>query len=295
MKVFCYFHSDDLDGWSSSAIVNKKHKNDDIEFYGYNYEDDIKLVKGYDIVYMVDCSTTSENMKFLINNNKKFVWIDHHEKKIWQVIEDINDDILGLRDKTNQHSACVLTWKYLYKNKPVPTILKYIEDVDLWKWEMKNTDEITTSLDLDCKTERDMLEKYLDNDVWNSVINIIIENGIKYINMRKQQIKQIMKNVVFVSWEGFRTAVVNTPIHKSHTGDAILKKYMNINIVLIWSYNKDTVSCSLRSSDVDVSKIADKYGGGGHRLASGFRCNLGMIRKIIYKKHHQHLYMYHKR
>ena len=52
MKIFCYFHSDDLDGWSSSAIVDKKHKNDEVEFYEYNYEDDIELVSGYDIVYM---------------------------------------------------------------------------------------------------------------------------------------------------------------------------------------------------------------------------------------------------
>jgi len=281
MKIFCYFHSDDLDGWSSSAIVSKKHQNDEIEFYGYNYEDEIKLVTGYDIVYMVDCSTTSENMKFLIENNKKFIWIDHHAQKIWQVIEEIKDPILGLRDKGNIHSACVLTWKYLYPKKPVPTILKYIEDVDLWKWEMKDTDEITTSLDLDCKKDREMLKNFFNENVWKSVINIIIENGRKYINMRTKQIKEIMKNTVIVHWGGYRTAVINTPIHKSHTGDAILKENINVNIVLIWSFNKDKVLCSLRSSDVDVARIADKYGGGGHRLASGFRCDLRFIRKII--------------
>jgi len=281
MKIFCYFHNDDLDGWASSAIVSKKHKNDEIEFYGYNYEDEIKLVKGYDIVYMVDCSTTSENMKFLMDNNKKFVWTDHHAKKIWQVIEEIDGDIPGLRDKDNKHAACVLTWKYLYPKKPVPTILKYIEDVDLWKWEMKYTDEITTSLDLDCKKDRKMLKNFFDEEIWNSVMGIIMENGRKYVNMRTKQIKEIMKNTVIVSWNGYRTAVINTPIHKSHTGDAILKENINVNIVLIWSYNKDKVNCSLRSSDVDVSKIADKYGGGGHRLASGFRCDLRFIRNII--------------
>lgn len=281
MKIFVYFHSDDLDGWSSSAIVSKKHKDDEIEFYGYNYEDEIKLVKGYDIVYMVDCSTTSENMKFLMDNNKKFIWIDHHAKKIWQVIDEINHDIPGLRDKDNKRAACVLTWKYLFPGKSTPTILKYIEDVDLWKWEMKDTDEITTSLDLDCKKDREMLKKFLDEKVWNSVINIIIENGKKYINMRTQQIKELMGNVIVVNWRGYRTAVINTPIHKSHTGDAILRERINVNIVLIWSFNKDIVKCSLRSRDIDVAKIADEYGGGGHRLASGFRCNLKLIQQII--------------
>ena len=281
MKIFCYFHNDDLDGWSSSAIVSVKHKNDEIEFYGYNYENGIKLVKGYDIVYMVDCSTTSENMKFLIENNKKFIWIDHHAKKIWDTYKLLGSDIEGIRDTGNNNSACVLTWKYLYPKKPVPTILKYIEDVDLWKWKMKQTDEITTSLDLDCKKDREMLKKFLDEKVWNSVINIIIENGKKYVNMRTQQIKEIMENVIVVNWIGYRTAVINTPIHKSHTGDAILRKNIEIDIVLIWSFGKNTVNCSLRSRDINVSEIADKYGGGGHRLASGFRCNLKLIRQII--------------
>ena len=31
MKVYCYFHNDDLDGWSSSAVVKRKHP--DAEFH----------------------------------------------------------------------------------------------------------------------------------------------------------------------------------------------------------------------------------------------------------------------
>jgi nanoRNase/pAp phosphatase (c-di-AMP/oligoRNAs hydrolase) len=44
------------------------------------------------------------------------------------------------------------------------------------------------------------------------------------------------------------------------------------------------VFCSLRSdkdTGVDVSKIAIKYGGGGHRASSGFRMNLEDFSKMM--------------
>ena len=51
--------------------------------------------------------------------------------------------------------------------------------------------------------------------------------------------------------------------------------------VLISEVNKGTVKVSLRSDEyVDVSKIAEKFGGGGHIRASGIRISDGDIKKI---------------
>ena len=50
-----------------------------------------------------------------------------------------------------------------------------------------------------------------------------------------------------------------------------MDKYQNVNFSAVYSVNGSRTSFSLRSMDdrTDVSTIATKYGGGGHRNASG--------------------------
>ena len=265
-KIYCYFHNDDLDGWASSAVIKKKHP--DAEFCGYNYELEFPLVKGYDIVYMVDCSTTSANMKALIDNNKKFIWIDHHAKKILDTYKDLGEEIEGLRDTESKNAACVLTWNYLFPDKEVPGILKYIEDLDIWKWSLPHTDEINTALFIDFKNDRDQLMHLMTFDIsdWSE----LRLRGKLYIKMRKSQIEFLLELMRVKNFHGYKTGVVNTPIHASFVGHEILEQNPDIDIAIIWYNIKDDIKVSLRSREVDVSKIAHIYGGGGHKLASGF-------------------------
>lgn len=265
-KVYCYFHNDDLDGWASSAVVKMKHPK--AEFFGYNYELEFPLVEGYDIVYMVDCSTTSENMKALIEKNKKFVWIDHHAKKILDICKELGGEIAGIRDTNSKNAACVLTWRYLFPNQEVPIILNYIEDLDIWNWSLKHTDEINTALFIDYKNDRDKLVHFMN---WSCEHDELIQNGKQYIKMRKSQIDFLLKLMRTKVFHGYKTGVVNTPIHTSFVGHEILEQNPDIDIALIWYNYKDYIKVSLRSRDeVDVSEIAHLYGGGGHKQASGF-------------------------
>ena len=273
MKVYCYFHNDDLDGWSSSAVVKRKHP--DAEFYGYNYGPDLPLVEGYDIVYMVDCSTTSENMKKLMEKNKKFVWIDHHTKKILATYKDLGEDIPGLRDIDSKHSACVLTWKYLFPDDTsIPRVLSLIEDLDIWKWKKTFTDEVNTALFIDHSEDRNYLIYIMNQENWYEEWPKIKSTGISYIKMRKHQIQSLIKLMKIKTFHGYKTAIVNSPIHTSFLGNEILEQNRDIAVALIW-YNKgNDMRVSLRSRDVDVSKIAHEYGGGGHKHASGFRLRM---------------------
>lgn len=265
MKVFCYYHSDDMDGWSSSAIVSRKYPN--AEFYGYNYEAKIKLVKGYDKVFMVDCSTTAKNMKYLMDNNEEFIWIDHHAKKILDTYKELGNDIPGIRDTGNISSACVLTWKYLFPDNVIPGVLKSIEDMDIWNWRLKDTDEINTALFIDYR-DRKWLNKFMNS--WDGMKSKLIEKGKVYIHMRNSQIDCLLKNMRVKNFHGFSAGVVNTPLHSSFVGHEILQRNPDIDIAILWYSANDVVRVSLRSRDVDVAKIASVYGGGGHKLASGF-------------------------
>ena len=267
-KVFCYFHNADLDGWSSSAIVKMKYPH--TEFFGYDYNDDIILANGYDLVFIVDLSLTIDETKMLQKNNKKVIWIDHHARKIEQ-LENIFT-LEGLRDKENNHSACILTWKYLFHDKKIPHILETIEDIDLWKFKLPYTDEITTALSIECMKDRDkliFLMKWWD-DEWENYTN----RGERYIKMRENEIEFFLTTMKIRKLSKYKVGVINTSVHISQTGHAILENNPNINVAVIWHVAGDIIKVSLRSrGDIDVAEIAMKFGGGGHKPASGFSIN----------------------
>ena len=148
MKTLCIYHSRDLDGWMSAAIVKKwfieNHKTIDssiksfkdrfnypnpyliqgydyLDMFGYDYGDEVPrdyILTKYNTVIMVDVSfsglemiNTHEQFKML---NKEFIYIDHH-------ISSINDIKLKSRNGNNpiegltntNFAACELTWKHL--------------------------------------------------------------------------------------------------------------------------------------------------------------------------------------
>ena len=64
--------------------------------------------------------------------------------------------------------------------------------------------------------------------------------------------------------------MVNSPFYVSEIGHSIVKHGMPVAI--IWSRREGKVVVSLRSDGmaVDVAKLAERYGGGGHPAAAGF-------------------------
>lgn len=209
-KVFCYFHNDDLDGWASSAVVFKKYPN--AEFCGYNYEEKLpklNLVQGYDIVFMVDCSCSIAEMNFLNTYNKKFIWIDHHAKKIWEILKKIKPD--GLLDDSNKHSACVLTWQYLFPKEEIPTLLLYVEDIDIWKFSLPDSKEINMALNIDHKEHRVYLEYLLSPLAWKEMEPIFKDHGKRYVRVEENQINFLLKTMNVIDFHGYKTGVVNSP------------------------------------------------------------------------------------
>jgi len=276
--VICYYHNDDLDGVTSASIIKKKYPQ--ANFFGWNYGEKVAVQSNYDIVFIVDITLPESVMKELIANNKKVIWIDHHGRKIKDMEKKIKN-IDGFRDTKNNHSACVLTWKYVYPCEPTPTLLRYVEDIDLWKWEYPNTDPITTSLWITYGNNPQSYVNLLNETVWNMQQTNHLTKGNLFIKQRNAIIDKTLTKTKIGTFKGHRTAFINTSVFQSSIGNEALKRF-DIDVALIWNLDTDFVRCSLRSNkNVDVSKIAKQLNGGGHPRASGFQCSLEEILKII--------------
>ena len=93
------------------------------------------------------------------------------------------------------------------------------------------------------------------------------------LRYRDKIIKRLIGNADKVNFEGYSALAVNSPVLQSEIGNALVKKGAKVGI--IWSQRNGKRYFSLRSNHgVDVSKLAQKFGGGGHRAASGFSLDI---------------------
>jgi oligoribonuclease NrnB/cAMP/cGMP phosphodiesterase (DHH superfamily) len=139
MKTVCIYHSIDLDGWMSAAIVkhwfnqqkvpNKQGEDcNTLNFIGYNYGQPIPDLSEYDKVIMCDVSFPKEEMSKLSDPLGRLIWIDHHKSAI---LENAALECKGYRDV--EFSACELTWKYFFPNEEMPEIVRLLGMYDSFR------------------------------------------------------------------------------------------------------------------------------------------------------------------
>lgn len=261
MKNIVVIYHDDEDGFGGAWTAWKKFKNKASYIPAENGNLPLKGLAGKEI-YFIDFCYSKKELGEIVKNNKKVVVIDHH-------ISRKNEIKIATEYRyAVKNSAAVLAWKYFYPSKPIPKILLYIEDMDLWKWELPNSRNIAS-----------YLESYNFNFKTYSRIASQLENKEK---LRKciaegeaiERYKQILANYIInfaekVEFEGQKAFAVNSPILDSEVGNLINKKKGGIGI--IWRYKNRRLRISLRSDKADVMKLAEKFGGGGHKRSSGFQ------------------------
>lgn len=261
-NIVVIYHKDCFDGFGSAWAAWKKFKNK-AEYIAASFnEQPIENVKNKE-VYFIDFVYKKEILEKFIAENKKVTAIDHHitREKETKMTADYSYSL--------DNSGSVLAWKYFHPEKPVPMLLRHIEDVDLWKFKIKGSKEINAVLELfnfDFKVW-DKLAKNLENPKKKEAY---LEKGELILKNDDKLIKEIIKSgAVIVEFEGYKTLAVNSPKFSSEIGHLLVKKMPPIGIV--WCYKEDKIVVSLRSDGTaDVAKLAERFGGGGHKAASGF-------------------------
>ena len=214
-------------------------------------------------IYFIDFTYPKKITEKLIKENKRVTAIDHHISAI-EIVKLTKDFSFDLN-----RSGAILAWHYFHPHKRPPRLLKHIEDMDLWKFKLSATKEIFSFLDL----------FDFNFKVWDKLIREIENPEIfkKYRHQGKLLLRYedklierlVHSNAERVRFEGYETFIVNFPFFESQIANILLKKLPPIGIV--WRKKMGKIGVSIRSNgSVDVSKIAAKFGGGGHKRAAGF-------------------------
>ena len=304
MRTVCIYHSIDLDGWMSAAIVkhwwlknNDQSKLESITYLGYNYGQPIPDLSFYDKVIMCDISFPKEEMDRLrIRLTSDFIWIDHHVS----AIKDNDMGLAGLRD--TKFAACELTWQYFFSNETMPEIVRLLGRYDCFGH--KGTDEEQKVLEFQygarqcISNYKEAYEKLMNNIQYNRALDKenlkderieIWNSGISIYQYLCTEAKQVYKN-------GFEIELEEPDVFTFEIGstNTVIRKFICINkerfnpINFGIDYHKDgydgcacfhydgkvwKFSLYNDNGEVDCSVIAKQLGGGGHKGAAGFVTN----------------------
>ena len=262
------YHAGCMDGVAAAWCFWRQHK--EFEYYPGVYQKDMKLdlqLFADRNVYIVDFSYPLKETKQILVVCKSLTMLDHHES-FFKMLELLgNHPKLNTYYCTNKNSGCIIAWDFLNPSRVPPKALLHIQDRDLWKFELPFTKEINAAL---------FLEEYTDFEVFDAAIcdleQLIAVGSVLVLDQAKRT-KKTARGAQEVDgiWS------VNAPRDLvSEVGNLLCKIPLESGELPLyvdrWNVSKNILEHSLRSiGDSDVSIIAKKYGGGGHKNAAGYK------------------------
>ena len=261
-KVLILHHADCADGFSAAWVAHKT-LGDSATYIASKHGTNPPPEAAGKIVYLLDYSYGEENMKKLVAMAEKVILIDHHA-----TAAAYPSLVAESRFDTN-HSGAVLAWEYFNPGKPVPTLLQYVEEGDIWRFTLPNIKELGEAIGMTEQTfeKWDALAANFENETSRAKL---AERGAVSLERTQQMIDKAVGEAEEIEFEGHRCLMVNSMFCVSQIGHALYTKMPPI--ALVWSRRKNKIIVSLRSNGtVDVAQLAQKYGaGGGHPVAASF-------------------------
>lgn len=208
--MYCIYHSRDLDGWMSAAIVKfwftiKYGIYEELTLIGWDYGDPIPELSPDRSIIMVDISFPVEEMAKLAD---RLIWIDHHISAIIAV-EKAMLDLGGVRDPN--YAACELAWKYLTPERPMPEIVRLLGRYDCFGHKGTSEELKVLQFQYGARSYISDVETayfYLQNS--ETYHDIILQSGKDIYNYLCTEAKMIYKRAFPVMFDGFKFITVNT-------------------------------------------------------------------------------------
>lgn len=263
-----FYHKNCPDGYGSRWSFEKKFGKT-MEYFPISHGEEPPDVTGKD-VWIADFSFSREKLLEMKSSAKSITLLDHH-KTAKEKLSDLDFCHFDL-----SHSGAILSWYYCNGiNTEPPMLLKYIEDQDLWKWQMPFAKEVIAvidSYDYDFYTWDSLNLRLEDNEKFSSVLN----EGSALLRQREKKIQEILAKKHQIQILNTKIWACNSPVYQSDLCSKLLAEYGE-DFSASYYFDGEGYVFSLRSEqskNFDVSEVAKKFGGGGHKNASGFRVKL---------------------
>lgn len=258
--TLCIYHGNCVDGFGAAWVVRKALG--EIDFHAGTYQETPPDVTGKDVV-MVDFSYKRPVLLEMAEKANSILILDHHKTSA----EDLIDLPANVTVKFDMNrSGAMMSWEHFFPTETPPQLLLHIEDRDLWRFALQNTRRI----------QANVFSYPYDFQVWDTLMAMAPETlAAEGEAIERKHFKDIRELLGVTTREmiigGYLVPAANLPHtlssdagHQLAKGRPFAACYMDTVSGRVFSLRSD-------SDGVDVSKIAQQYGGGGHKHASGFK------------------------
>lgn len=266
--IIVIYHAQCKDGFGAAYAAWKKF-GDTATYLPMKNQTDLTVTLTGKTIYVLDYSFSEKIYEQLRTENTSVITIDHHA-----CAEPIITKHEGSVYNAD-HSGAVLAWQYFHPETPVPPLLSYVEDHDLWRFALPHNKEFNAAL----------REYEMNFAVWDDLIHKLTDpafeaeflaTGTTIMQFEEKLVEHLLTYKERARFEGYDIYVLNV----SRTYRSILgHKLATLNkteggtpLAIVYYRNQGAVHLSLRSEDdIDVNQLAQKYGGGGHKHAASIR------------------------
>ena len=266
-KVLCVYHSRDLDGWTSAAIVKDYYSNATLIGWDYGQPVPEEMMELWDKIFLVDISFNYSYMKML--NGTNVIWIDHHASAIKDSIDHGYECMKGHRDV--RFAACELTWDYIYPDSTIPEAVELLGLYDSFR-HMKKDKRLQGRVTRFQYAARSYVDNPIDAQIFLVIrpdeVNHWVADGSAIHKYLTLEAKATVKEAFKVTINGHKGMMVNaTRLNPKNFGIEI----PDGEFFGAFHFNGKLWVTSLYSDTVDCSVICKELGGGGHPGAAGFQ------------------------
>ena len=261
MKIL--YHAGCDDGFGAAYAIWLKHGSQ-AEYIPVQYGQDFPAVSPGEAVYVVDFSYPRDILQSVAEKCDLIV-LDHHKT----AMDELENLPFAYFDMNK--SGAVLAWEYFHPNDPIPMLLAYVQDYDLWTKKLPHTEENKAwrgSFPRTFSAWQEMDQAVSLDDIWKT-------QGEAILRSEQMHIKRRVAQAFEVTIDNHVILAVNETQHFSEVAGELAKDtrypfgacfFVRDDGLKIWSLRSDR-----NLGDFDVSAVAKQRGGGGHRNAAGFK------------------------
>lgn len=269
MTEICIYHADD-DGFGAAWVVRKfTQESDLVQYVPIQYGDDPPDCRDKSVM-IVDFSFKRDVMIKLIDEARAITVLDHHKTA--------EMELKGLNGGPNEaeiffdmtKSGVLMAWEYCNVDGmlgDMPELIGYLDAGDLWQLHRYH----------DLKQVQAALRSYpYDFELWD---HFMTPKGLDQLRAEggairrffDQKCEQMKKGAYLGQIDGHSCMVMNAPgWMASDLAGQLAEEYPPFAAVYFDLPDKRVYSLRSRG-DFDVSELAKRLGGGGHKNAAGFQ------------------------
>jgi len=274
------YHGRNCPDGFGAALAAWRYYGDAAEFRGLDHGeiqsvDDLPALQGR-AVYILDFSFPAEILRAIDERAAKLVMLDHHKS----AAEKLTGFACrcGVVHFDMDKSGARLAWEFFHPGQPVPALLQYIEDRDIWKWTFPESASFLSALDMEPQTFARWQEIVAFTP---DQLTAFMARGVAMDEKYRKLAADIAEGAQPLVFNGIEGLMVNAPgMFHSLVGDLLSAKIGTF--ALLWSAGTQGVKVGLRAQrNFDCIALAESMGGGGHAQACGFKMGVERLPELL--------------